>query len=586
MIVFIKKNKYFLLIILLALFLRFVRLSSNPPSLNWDEVSHGYNAYSILKTGKDEWGASFPLIFRAYGDYKLPVYIYLTAVSEFLLGLNEISVRLVSVLAGVVSVILTYLLTLEFTTKDKSRFLAGKEKHVAMLASLLVAVEPWSFFLSRGAFEANLALAFFLSGLYLFFKSFHQPKYMVFSAVALGLTVWTYNSYRIFTPLFLIALFFLYRQELSDLYKKSRHFLSMAIISLLIFLTPMFWQLFNPEGLARYGKVAILDEGAVGQIIELRANFKLNTNIERLVFNRPSFFFTRFAKNYISHFSPKFIFSEGGTNYQFSVPEHGLIYIINLPFLIIGMVYFLKRKGKVSLLLLTWLLLAPIPSSLTREAPHVLRSITFLSLPMILTAFGAVVLLEFLKNKNFVKSVSQQFIILIYLFGVGIFTLNYLKTYFKEYPRNYAWSWQYGYKQAINYIKENYYNFDKIIITKKYGEAHEFVLFNWPWDPYKYQNDPDLIRFYQTNWYWVDRFDKFYFVNEWDIPKEEWQEFKLESGSKFSCRPILKETDVISGKPGDRCLLVTSPGIYPKTWGKLKTINSLNGQAIFEIFEN
>ena len=582
---FILKNLFLVLIVIAAFALRIAAIDKVPPSLNWDEVSHGYNAYSILKSGKDEWGASFPIIFKAYGDYKLPGYIYLTALSELFFGLNSFAVRLVSILAGVASVIFTYLLTIEFVSKDNNKLFANKSKAIAILASLLVAVEPWSFFLSRGAFEANLALAFFLSSLYLFFKSFDKATYLIFSAITLGLTVWTYNSYRIFTPLFLIALIFLYRQEISDLYKKSRYSLSLALISLLILLVPMFWQLFNPNGLARYGRVAILDEGAVGQIINLRENFKLNPTLERLMFNRPTFFVIRFLKNYVSHFSPKFVFVDGGTNYQFSIPGHGLIYIINLPFLVIGLVYFLKRKGKISLFILVWLLLAPIPSSLTREAPHVLRSITFLSQPMVLTAFGLVVFLEFLKSRGIGKRVSKEFLLLIYLLGVGIFALNYLRVYFQEYPRNYAWSWQYGYKQAVNYIKENYGNYDKIIITKKYGEPHEFILFNWPWDPYKYQFDANLIRFYQTNWYWVDRFDKFYFVNEWDVPKEEWQEFKLESGSKFSCQPVSKEIDALSGESRDSCLLVTSPGNYPKTWSKLKTINSLDGQVVFEIYE-
>src|SRR5438477_12751586 len=102
----VKIDKYIFisLIVLFAFVLRIVNLANVPSSLNWDEVSHGYNAYSILKTGKDEWGFALPTIFRAYGDYKLPVYIYVTAVSEFFFGLNEIAVRLPSVIAGTLSV--------------------------------------------------------------------------------------------------------------------------------------------------------------------------------------------------------------------------------------------------------------------------------------------------------------------------------------------------------------------------------------------------------------------------------------------------------------------------------------------------
>ena len=89
-----------ILITLLAGLLRFWDLGSMPPSANWDEISHGYNAYSLLQTGQDEWGRSFPLIFRAFGDYKLPLYIYLTVIPVFLFGLNVFAVRFVSAPIG------------------------------------------------------------------------------------------------------------------------------------------------------------------------------------------------------------------------------------------------------------------------------------------------------------------------------------------------------------------------------------------------------------------------------------------------------------------------------------------------------
>ena len=155
---FINENRLFVLIVFVAAGLRLFSLGQMPPSLNWDEISHGYNAYSILRTGKDEWGENFPLIFRAYGDYKLPVYIYLTALSEFFLGITAFAVRLPSALAGVGSVIFSYLLAKELF----------KKKEVAIITSLLVAIEPWSLFLSRGAFEANLALCLFVAGVYFF----------------------------------------------------------------------------------------------------------------------------------------------------------------------------------------------------------------------------------------------------------------------------------------------------------------------------------------------------------------------------------------------------------------------------------
>ena len=109
-----------------------------PSSLNWDEVSLGYNAYSLLQTGRDEWGVVLPNIFRAFGDYKLPTYIYMTVLWPML-------PRLTSFIAGVLVILVSYLL---------AKKIFGRE--VGILTALLVAVSPWTVFLSRIAVEANL----------------------------------------------------------------------------------------------------------------------------------------------------------------------------------------------------------------------------------------------------------------------------------------------------------------------------------------------------------------------------------------------------------------------------------------------
>ena len=104
----------------LALFLRIYKVTQIPPSLSWDEVSIGYNAYSILKTGRDEHGKFFPVdAFVAYGDYKPVLPVYLTVPFVALFGLNELAVRLPSVIAGTLTVFLTYFLVLGLFGKLK-----------------------------------------------------------------------------------------------------------------------------------------------------------------------------------------------------------------------------------------------------------------------------------------------------------------------------------------------------------------------------------------------------------------------------------------------------------------------------------
>src|SRR3989344_5188900 len=106
------KNRVLILIILLAAFLRFYNLSKTPPSLYWDEASLGYNAYSILKTARDEHGQFLPITnFAAFGDYKPPGYIYLTVPSIAIFGVNEFAIRFPSAFFGTLTVLLAFFLT-------------------------------------------------------------------------------------------------------------------------------------------------------------------------------------------------------------------------------------------------------------------------------------------------------------------------------------------------------------------------------------------------------------------------------------------------------------------------------------------
>lgn len=568
---FLKANKYFFFIILFALILRFAAVDKFPSSLNWDEVSHGYNAYSILKTGRDEWGEKFPNIFRAYGDYKLPFYIYVTALSVDIFGLNEFAVRLPSVLAGIGTVIFTYFLVKKLFINSSLGVLSLNHERLAGLSSLLVAIEPWSLFLSRGAFEANLALFLFVAGAYFFLKGLESPRFMVLSAVFFSLTVWTYNSYRIFSPLFLIALVLIFRKELKLIYSKSKHLVLSLVFLVLLFLVPMFYQLLSPIGQARYGEVSILDQGMISQINEARGR-----GCPRIKCNKIVTFSKIFVENYISNFSPKFLFLQGGSHYQFSIPGQGILYLSDMLFFFLGIAITILKALKLDyeknswarrrwLMLLAWLILAPIPACLTRETPHVLRLITILPIPMILSSVGFV---WFVRRLKYASLATLTYVIIAVLF-----LENYAVAYFGDYAKNYSWSWQYGYKEVVLYVKEKYDNYDKIIVTKKYGEPHEYFLFYWPWNPEEYINDPKLNRFYQSKWWWVDGFDKFYFVNDWQIRERERDGgFILESKKEVDCKD-------------SKCLLVTSPDNYPESWQKLKTVNFLDGKPAFEILE-
>ena len=362
----------------------------------------------------------------------------------------------------------------------------------------------------------------------------------------------------------------LYWEKLKALFKNPSKSVFVSFVVLALFLLPMFYQLFTSAGRARYSWVQILDEGAIARINEARS-----LGGSRVVHNKMTYFLFDFSKNYLAHFSLSFLFLDGGTNYQFSVPERGLLYFIDLPFLLLGFFFLTKRaimgRGKTALLLLFWLFLAPIASSLTREAPHVLRSITFLPVPMIISSYGIA------QVGSRVAKRANLYLYLCFLLVLSFVAINYMRDYFRRYRINYSQAWQYGYQQVADFIGEYYSNYDKIVVTKKYGEPHEFLLFYLKWPPEKYLTDSTLNRFFQTNWFWVDGFDKFYFVNDWQVKNQGLGDytFKQESEELVQCDP-----EVVN------CLLITTKGNVPGGWNRIKYVNFLNGQTAFELYEN
>ncbi len=548
---FLKKRRVkicLFFICLLGLVLRVWQINQAPPSLNWDEVSHGYNAYSILKTGQDEWGVSWPTIFRAYGDYKLPVYIYLTAASEALFGLNSFAVRFPSVLAGFLSILFTYLLVKKLFKKDAP----------ALLAAFFLAVSPWHLFLSRPAFEANLASFLVISGLYFFLRGLERRWFLSLAVFFLGLSVHTYNSARIFVPLILITLLVLYRSSFKQWLKKRKKEAFLSLLIAALFFIPLIVSFVSPTGWARFKWVSILDQGAINRINMARAASTLPAPWPRLIHNKATSFALTFSKNYLANLSPGYLFFKGSSNYQYNLPQQGVIYWLDLPLVLLGLFWLFKNwRQREAKLILFWWLLAIVPAAATRDNPHVLRTILVLPMPQVLMALGIWQLFLWLKRRW-----RQWLVVLVYLIILAFLVGSWLNNYFGPYRRNYSWAWQYGYQQAADFIKEHGDEYQQIWLTKKYGEPHEFLLFYLKWDPAKYRQAPNLKRYFQSDWYWVDSFDKFVFVNDWEVKE------------KLTARDNQLKR-----------LLITSPGNYPEGWVKIETINFLDGQPAFEILE-
>lgn len=477
-----QKKIIFILIFLISVLLRLWNLDKFPPSLNWDEISHAYNAYSLALTGKDQWGIKWPVFnFRAYGDYPTALNMYLTLPSVKIFGLNPWTTRLPSAIAGILLVPLTFFLTYKLF----------KNYSLALIAMFLTAVSPWTIFTSRAVFQSTVAQVLLLAGITL----------ILYRRLTLGLIFWALSAYayhntRIIAFPLLISFLFIFK------YQPKIKITSLIIF--LIIIIPCLINLLSPESRARSQWVSLINPGAINLINQQRSQFHGSPVIARIIYNKATYFLPRFVKNYLDFFNPYLLFFKGSANFQFNIPNTGLIFAVFLPFFYLGLLSLFKNyQYKSSKFIFAWYFIGLLPAAITGGDFPIIRAMTILPLPQILIALGL----------TYISSRLQYIVIFLSLLEL----FQYFQLYTDFYPKNYSQSWQYGYRQTIDFIKLYYPIYSQIVFTKKYGEPHEYLLFYWPWNPRSYQNDPNLKWDYHAGWYWVDSFDKFKFVNDWEM---------------------------------------------------------------------
>ncbi len=539
------------LITLLAFVLRFYKVTEIPPSLNWDEVSIGYNAYSILKTGKDEWGKFLPVHFKSYGEYKLPGQVYLAVPGIAIFGLNELGVRITPVVYGTLTVLVMFFL---------GRIIF--RSHLAgLISSFLLAISLWHIQLTRASFESSLATLFISVGMWFLVKGFKDARWLVVSMIPFALSVFTYNSARIFTPMFLVAILFIYWKKLI----KFKKFIVPSLIIFVALLTPLTPYFFSGERSARYKLVSITDDpGLIPRINENRGRSTLPKPLPRLIHNKVTYISFYFARNYLAHFTPQFLFLSGAPHKQHHVQNMGELYLFQAPFLLIGLWGLFKFKHKFKGLLFSWVLLAFVPVSATGDSiPHALRTLIAAPFYQLVSAFGFLIGWNWLKKYGVkIKVFSAIFLAVVIIVSLRF----YLNQYYNIYPDKYSRDWQYGYKQVVEYIKEHKDEYDLIVFTRHYGEPHMFTLFYSQYDPDKYQNDLNLVRFETYDWVRVLNFDKFYFPD---------------LGDKGT-----QQKDILEKYKDKKILLIGKPGDFPYGGRSLLTVNFLDGSPAFLIVDN
>lgn len=459
----LNKKIYLFVILFIGFILRIYKLSVCPLGIYSDEASIGYNAYSISETLHDEHGEFLPVYFKAFGEYKNPVFIYFTTFILKIFGLNIFSVRFSSVILSLITVFFTY----------KVAKLYFNEK-AGLISAFLLAISPWSIQYARFAGDASSINAFFLLGFYLFSKGVikNDKKAIIFSSIPIAITFYCYAIAKLFTPLFYFIYFLLNFKKIKNF--KKEICIWFVLVSIMFF--PILKTTFEKDIQSRFNMLSITNEGLF--LREKREKIR-KSNLSFLAQPDPVLLSTVFVENYFKHMSLDFFLHNGDRNPRHNIPGRGELLEVTFCFCIIGFIYLLLKREIDNYIFLVWLLIFPVPVSLTWESlPHSARSICGIPVFEILAGIGLYKLIAYLINVFHTKKIKTLLLtsLLLMIFLRGIIDYNsYIKSYINFYGNNtYA-----GFDYPLYMISEKtgkMKDFDYFIIPEPFAETTFFFI--------------------------------------------------------------------------------------------------------------
>ena len=461
---------------MLGLCLRFYELGKVPNGFHIDEAINGVNGYFILHTGKDTNNNKLPLQTEVFGDHNPTGYSYLSILPIKFLGLNEFSTRFPGAFLGSLTVLACFLLA----------FSIFKNKKIGLLSAFLVAISPWHIVFSRSSEQTLVSLFFVVLGFALVFLSLENKnlKFLILGFILLGISFFMYFTPRVFVPvLFLTILIVL----LNAWYKGANIRYKSFLVGSFIFLGALaFFLVFVTKGGGdRFKQVSIF--GAPGTRLVMEEQIredgiaKTPVKITQTFHNRIINYSLSYVSNYADYFSGKFLFIEGGFPIWFRVEGMGMIYLIELPFLLTGLIFLSISKSKMHKIPLLWLFVGPLIAAITTDdIPNVRRSILMFPIIEIISAFGFLYVLKNRKKigRTIITSVSVIVLILNFFY--------FLHQYFVHAPIHRNWYRNEGFDEMVKTVKNSYNNVDKVVVTKDAGGIYPHVLFYMKYDPRVY----------------------------------------------------------------------------------------------------
>lgn len=511
------KNWILIIVITLAAVLRLWQLGSIPAGLTPDEAALGYNSYSILKTGKDEFGTTFPVIFKSFGDYKPGLYVYLDVPFVAIFGLSEFSTRLPSALAGILIVYLIYLLTGKLFHSQKNG-----NSNPAIAAGFIAALNPWLIYFSRGAWEANVSLSFTLLGIYFFLLALEKSKFLLISAFFFALTPLIYQGAKLSSVIVILILTVVYRE---NLLKTGKKILLGSFVLGLIITFPVILSLFNgqTQRLAIFSIFSYRRPADAVQTMLAQGGEKIGDVGYYLFHSEGLNYFLAIAGRWFNNFSGRFLFFEGDwANPVSTAPYQGVLLLADLIFIPLGLYAIFKKKvGRGEGFIILWLILAPFSAAISRDELNAVRDLNLAVPLVIIISLGLFSASRWL-NMRVGKIVALLILFIFYLLLFAYF----LDAYFIHVPAHNSNYWRYGYKQAVEYILPSKNKYKNIVFEQSFNQPYIYFLFFGPKDPVRYQAQEKLVDSqYIGDVGFEERIDNI------EFKQIDWQVLKRQSGT-------------------------------------------------------
>lgn len=514
------KGKIILIaILLLATALRFWRLDSYP-ALNADEAAIGYNAYSLLETGRDEHGNPWPIHFQSFNDYKPGLYFYMAIPFVKVLGLNELAVRIPGATLGVLTVLVLYFLVRELFPNEKKFTIYHFPFTIAEISALMLAISPWHIHFSRGAWEVNTATFLITLGLLFFLKAIKNPSFkaFTFSLLPFTLSLYTYHAARIVVPFLGLGALVIYWREI----KRQFKIVLPAFIIFIILLAPLAIDLTKGNVFSRAAGVGLFaDSGPLNRINELRGeHIDFSSVSASLLHNKIVNYGLAFLDNWARHFHGEFLFLSGDVIERNRVPETGQMYLFDIVLLLSGFGFIFKtysKNPKSYSLILFWLIVSPFAAALTFQSPHALRAQNMVIPLVIVSALGLNYLVKWLEQNIRYRNLLFTFYFLLFTLIAWNFA-RYEQMYWQHMAKEYSFSSQYGVKELVQYTNEVGSKYDKIVVSDRYDQPYILFLFYLKYPPEKFQAEHTLSPRDAYGFSTVNEFDKYNFVSigNWD----------------------------------------------------------------------